>query len=220
MGKDVKILTRYHKQVSLDIKGNLILLSDNAGSLVRLELDGTIRDTTRIGTFIDAVAYIAKEDLYILSDSDNSNYHVLLVCPDTLAVVRSLGDKGTFNNPDNICVGDINGSTTIVIIDCGNSAIYMYSISGELIRTYGPQIGTLGSLCRPWGVSIDRTGHIGVCDRVNGRVLRVWSDKDGDHWECLLDKAQLGGQPWCIDIDSDNRLMVVSVGNILKLYTF
>ena len=96
----------------------------------------------------------------------------------------------------------------------------LYSVSGELIRTYGPDTHTLARLSRPWGVSVDRSGRSVVCDYNNYRVLLVWSDKDGDHWECPLDKEQLGGFPLCVAIDNDNRLMAVSVADTVKLYTF
>ena len=88
------------------------------------------------------------------------------------------------------------------------------------MRTYGPDTHTLGRLSYPCGVSVDRSGRVVVCDYYNNRVLCVWSDKDRDHWECLLDKEQLGGYPQCVDIDNDNRLMAVSVYDTLKLYTF
>ena len=209
----------YH-QVVIDTKRDLYLLPCENGSLVRMDKDGRVRDSTKLGSNLCGVAYIPDHDLYVLSDIVLRNIRVFLVSPDTLTVVRSLGRKGTFSRPCNVCVGDINGSTTIVVSDCGNHTLYLYSVSGELIRTYGPDTHTLGSLSFPWGVSVDRTGRIVVCDYGNYRVLRVWSDKDGDHWECLLDQEQLGGCPRCVDIDNDNRLMAVSVYDSLKLYTF
>ena len=132
--------------------------------------------------------------------------------------VRSLGDEGTFSFPYNICVGDINGSTTIVVSDYGNNTLYLYSVSGELIGTYGPETHTLGRLNGIRGVSVD-TGRIVVCEKDNYRVLCVWSDKEGDHWECLLNKEQLCGYPRYVDINNDNRMMAVSVGETVKLYT-
>ena len=96
----------------------------------------------------------------------------------------------------------------------------MYSPSGQLVRTYGPEIGTFGSLSYPFGVSIDRAGRIVVCDNDNCRVLHVWSDQDGDHWESLFNEDQLDECPFYVDIDNDNRLMAVSMECSIKLYTF
>ena len=210
--------TRFSRQLAIDTKRDLYLLPCDNGSLVRMDKDGRVRDTTKLGSGLCGVAYIPDHDLYVLSDCEW--YNVFLVSPDTLTVVRSLSDKGTFSDPYNVCVGDFNGSTAIVVSDYGHHTLYLYSVSGELIRTYGPETHTLGRLWYPCGVSVDRGGRIVVCDEDNNRVLRVWSDKDGDHWECLLDKEQLGGCTRCVDIDNDNRLMAVSVYNTFKLYTF
>ena len=206
--------------IAIDSHRELYLLPCNDGSLVRMEMDGRVRDTTKLGSKLCGAAYIPDHDLYVLSDYvDNSR--VFLVSSDRLTVVRSLGDKGTFSGPFNVCVGDINGSTTIVVSDWGKNTLNLCSVSGELIGTYGPETHTLGSLNGPWGVSVDKSGRIVVCDFGKARVLRVWNDKDGDHWECLLDKGQLGGWSRCMDIDNDNRLMAVSVGeHTVKLYTF
>ena len=206
--------------IAIDSHRDLYLLPCNDGSLVRMEMDGRVRDTTKLGSNLCGVASVPDHELYVLSDYVHGNSRVFLVFPDTLTVVRSLGDKGTFNEPYSVCVGDINGSTTIVVSDYSNDTIYLYSVSGELKRTYGPETHPLEILCGPWGVSVDRSGRVVVCDDGNYRVLRVWSDKDGDHWECLLDKVQLGGCPLCVDIDNDNRLMAVSVDKTVKLYTF
>ena len=209
-----------HSMIAKDSHRDLYILPCNDGSLVRMEMDGRVRDTTKLGSKLCGVAYIPDHDLYVLSDYVSSNSRVFLVSPDTLTVVRSLGAKGTFSYPFNVCVGDINGSTTIGVSDRGNNTFSLYSVSGELMKTYGPDTHTLGRLSGLLGVSVDRSGRIVVCDEPNYRVLRVWSDKDGDHWECLMDNEQLGGYPWSVDIDNDNRLMAVSVINTVKLYTF
>ena len=217
MGADIKELTGHYRQVCMDNHRELYLIMDNQGCLIRMESDGTVRDTTHLGGVFSGVAYIAEQDMYVLSAYSEDDKCVFLMSPDTLTEVISLGDEGTFSTPYNVCVGDINGSTTIVVSDCGTNTLYLYSVSGELIKTYGPETHTLGRLNGIWGVSVDKTGHIVVCD-IN-RVLRVWSDKDGDHWEYLLDKEQLGGRPRCVDINNDNRLMAVGLGKTVKLYT-
>ena len=222
MGEDIEGLTGFYKQVAIDTRRNLYLISDNTGCLVRMESDGTFHDLTFLDCELWGVAYLTKEDLYVLSGilPGKRGSKMFLVFPETLTVVKSLVDKGTFCSPYNVCVGDINGSTTIVVSDCDKDTLYLYSVSGELLKSYGPDIHPLGKLTGPWDLSVDWIGRIVVCDRGNYRVLRVWSDKDGDHWECLLDKEQLGGYPRCVDIDNDNRLMAVSVEQTVKLYTF
>ena len=167
-----------YRQVIIDTKRDLYLLPCASGSLVRMDKDGRVRDTSKLGSNLCGVAYVPDHDLYVLSDINWLNSRVILVSPDTLTVVRSLE---TFS-PYSVCVGDINGSTTIVVSDYGNHTLYLYSVSGELMRTYSPDTHTLGRLCGPWGVSVDRSGRIVVCDHANYRVLRVWSDKDGDYW--------------------------------------
>ena len=216
---DLGLLCNF-SMIAMDSHRDLYLLPCNDGSLVRMEMDGRVRDTTKLGSNLCGVAYIPDHDLYVLSDYVCGNSRVFLMSSDTLTVVRSLGDKGTFGYPYNVCVGDINGSTTVVVSDRGNHTLYLFSISGELIRTYGPDTQRLGSMNCPFGVSVDSSGRIIVCDYGKDRVLCVWSDKDGDHWECLLDRGQLSDWPRCVAIDNDNRLMAVSVGDTVKLYTF
>ena len=49
----------------------------------------------------------------------------------------------------------------------------------------------------------------------------MWSDKYGDHWECLLDKEQFCSTPVYLDIDDDRRMMAVAErGTIIHIYTF
>ena len=109
--------------IAIDSHRDLYLLPCNDGSLVRMEMDGRVRDTTKLGSNLCGVAYIPDHDLYVLSDYVHGNSHVFLVSPDTLTVVRSLGDKGTFSQPFNVCVGDINGSTTIVVSNGRNNPL-------------------------------------------------------------------------------------------------
>ena len=208
------------RQIAMDTKRKLYLHACDNGSLVRMEMDGRVRDTTTLSSSLHGVAYIPNHDLYVLSDLVRFNSRVFLLKPDTLTVVRCLGDKGTFRSPYNVCVGDINGSTTIVVSDYYRANLYLYDVNGEMIRKYGPEMHQPGGLSGPRGVSMDKNGCIVVCDHGNSCVLGVWSDKDGDHWECLLDKGQLGGAPLCTDIDNDNRLMAVSVGKTVKVYKF
>ena len=135
MGSEMKGLRGYYKQVSMDTRRNLYLIPIIAGSLIRMHSDGTVKDTTQLSKNLNAVAYIADQDLYVVSDCDVKYGRVSLVSPDTLTVVRCLGDKGIFDCPYYVCVGDINGSTTVVVSDFGNNTLYLYSVSGELIRT-------------------------------------------------------------------------------------
>ena len=177
--------------------------------------------TTDLGSSLCGVAYLQDQDMYVLSDIGKPTRVFVVSADKPTQVVRTLGNNNTLRKPLNICVGDINGCTTIVVSDRDNHTLYLYSVSGELMRTYGPETHKLGRLNGPHGVSVDRSGCIVLCDSDNYRVLRVWSDKDGDHWECLLDEEQLGGSyPWSVDIDNDNRLMAVIVGLTVKLYTF
>ena len=129
--------------------------------------------------------------LYVLSAYERGNSRVFLVSPDTLTEVRSL--KGPFSSPRNVCVGDINGVITIVVSDYGSNKLFLYTVDGELIKTYGPSTTSgLRDLCRPQGVTVTKGGHIVVCNHGNQCVYRVWSDNDGDHWECLLDTRDVG----------------------------
>ena len=205
--------------ISVDSRRDLYLLPCKNGTLVRADLDGTVTYTTKLGSNLCGVAYIPHHDLYVLSDYVYGNSRVFLVSPDTLTVVRSL--KGPFSLPYNVCVGDINGVTTIVVSDYDSDKLFLFTVDGELIKTYGPKTTSgLRDLRGPRGVTVTKSGHIVVCNRGNQCVYRVCSDNDGDHWECLLDTRDVGWYPWYVAIDNNTRVMAVTTNNnSIKLYT-
>ena len=212
LGKGVGNITdpQTNRQIALDTTRDLYLLPCADGSLVRMEMDGRVRDVAILGFDLRGVTYVDPDDVYVVSDVSGYASRVLVVCPHTLTVTKRLGDRKTFISARNVCVGDIGGATTIVVSDWGRCALLLYTTDGELIRTYGPAT-PLGDMTKPQGVSVDRSGRIVICDKNNYRVLRVWSDKDGDHWECLLGRGQLDGQPFGVAIDDVNRRMAVEV---------
>ena len=199
--------------IAIDSRRDLYLLPCDNGILVRAGLDRKVTDTTKLrrkrGRALDGVAYIPDYDLYVLSEYDDEKGRVFLVSPDTLTKVRSL--KGPFSSPRNVCVGYINGVTTIVVSDYASDKLFLYTVDGKLIKTYGPNTTSgLRDLLGPRGVTVTKDGHIVVCNHGIQCVYRVWSDYDGDHWECVLDTRDVGWRPWDVAIDNNTRVMAVT----------
>ena len=210
----------FFREIDTDTKRDLHLLPCVNGTLLRIEASGKVKDAPELGSNLFGVAYLKEKDLYVVSDSAGSESKVMLVSPETLKVTQTLGNRGTFTDPRNICVGNINGSPTIVIIDKVKNTIDLYSLSGQLLRTFGPSIPGHEPLKGPRGAAVDAAGRILICDYVVARVIRVWGDSSGEHWECLLGKEEFDHQPWCLDIDNVNRLVAVKGENKIQLYKY
>ena len=87
------------RSISLDTTRDLYLLPCADGSLVRMEMDGRIRDTSKLGSSLCGVAYLQDQDMYVLSDIGNPA-KVFMVSPDKESqVVRTCQDNNTFDKP-------------------------------------------------------------------------------------------------------------------------
>ena len=89
----------FHRQISLDTTRDLYLLPCADGSLVRMEMDGRVRDTTKLGSSLCGVAYLQEQDMYILSDIGSHTRIFMVSAEQPTTVVRTLPDRNTFVGP-------------------------------------------------------------------------------------------------------------------------
>ena len=207
--------------IAIDNLRDLYLLPCYSGELVRLEKSGKLKDKTKLSGNVSAVTYLAEEDRYAISDTSVIRMaDILLVNPDTLKTERKIKHASVFKLLK-ICSGHKNGRTTI------------YGGSGEIIALIKPHLhggfhlhtGCYSNAPTSIGKPKDLLGicyHDGkciVCDSGNNRLLCVWGDDSGTHWETLL---ELSSSPTCVDIhvDKTDRLLVVGTKYEISVYDF
>ena len=221
LGKDLEgIAGNAWQGIAIDTKRDLYILPMTKGSLVTMDMNGTVFDEMKlIDNTLCGVAY-CDTDFYVTSSTDP--HQVYLIDPNTKQKVASFSPNTTFNHPYNVhsCQFTSGGVTKPVIIvsDYINHCIKVLDMSGHLVHTYGKEGKAgpgYGELYCPYGVCTDPGGRIIVCDRANNRVVSFWSQGDKDKWEVLLDKDKLpGGSSSSVAYDPvTRRLFVADLSN-------
>ena len=201
--------------IAIDTKRNLYLITSKTG-LVLLQHNGRVKDTIRTGLYTTGVTYVSKDDVYVVTDTDN--HEVCVYNPNTKQRVTKFGGRGTaddkFDFPRHITsyYDSGRGYSVLVISDCGNWCIKLFTVQGEHLQTIGSKGSELGQLLYPRGVHVDTDGGILVCDTDNKRVVRYCKDGVHDTWTCLVDKGILrdGNIPFYISYDPDCRLLAIA----------
>ncbi|KAI6649665.1 hypothetical protein LOD99_6669 [Oopsacas minuta] len=106
---------------------------------------------------------VARDRVLVLDASDlcmfvfNSE-HVL-----TNRLITRGGGKQTINP---LCF-DIDRDYNIIMSDYDNHCVYVFNQEGEQIHKFGKEGQGIGEFYRPWGIALDNTGHIVVCQKNN-----------------------------------------------------
>ena len=220
LGKDVDgIASTYNQGIAIDTKRDLYIVPMGDGSLVSMDMNGTVVDRIKlIQSTLYGAAY-CQTDFYVTSSI--APQQVYLIDPNNKQKVASFSPNTKFNHPFTVhsCQFTSGGVTKPVIIvsNFGNHCIKMLDASGHLLHTYGKE-GKAGQgdreLYNPFGVCIDPGGPIIVCDWSNNRVVSFWREGDKDKWEILLDKDKLAGYEYpTIAFDPATRRLFVASSN-------
>ena len=227
LGKDVGgIAESLYQGIAIDTKRDLYILPMTKGSLVTMDMNGTVIDEMKL---LDESLYGAAycdTDFYVTSST--TPHQVYLIDPNTKQKVASFSPNTTFNGPYNIhscqfTSGGVN-NPVIIVSNQGTHCIKVLGMSGHLLHTYGKE-GQAGQgdeeLYWPWGVYTDPGGRIIVCDWSNSRVVSFWSEGDKDKWEVLLEKDKLlGGSSSSVVCDPVTRRLFVAYRNNAKILVF
>ena len=97
-----------------------------------------------------------------------------------------------------------------------------YHNIGKALLEFGKEGAADGDLCRPWGVSCTREGHIVVADRSNNRI-QVYN-RDGTLHHKFGTEGNRAGQfnrPASVCVDKVGRLIVTDKDNHrVQIFTF
>ncbi|KAI6649670.1 E3 ubiquitin-protein ligase TRIM71-like [Oopsacas minuta] len=106
---------------------------------------------------------VTRDRVLVLDASDlcmfvfNSE-HVL-----TNRLITRGGGKQTINP---LCF-DIDRDYNIIMSDYDSHCLYVFNQEGEQIHKFGKEGQGIGEFYRPWGIALDNTGHIVVCQKNN-----------------------------------------------------
>jgi|GEM_PF-3405577 DNA-binding beta-propeller fold protein YncE len=109
----------------------------------------------------------------------------------------------------------------IYLADPANHCIHIYSLSGDFLRTIGPQLSGPSAkkfpplnLDSPQGVAVDGEGRVYVADTGNHRLLIF--DAEGNLLRAFGRKGNENGEfrsPHSVALDSKGRIYVADTGN-------
>ena len=135
--------------------------------------------------------------------------------------IRSIKHGGPpFNRPTNVAIG-LNGD--IYISDgYGNSRVHIFSLKGELKRSWGEPGTGPGQFYLPHGIAVDAEGRVFVCDRESDRIqifspdgeyLSEWTDTQRPTHLCFdsLGRAYVTELAW-YEGDTSQRLGPITKG--------
>ena len=108
----------------------------------------------------------------------------------------------------------INDSGDIIIAECGNCSISVYSLIGETVQSFGREGSTSGQFHGPCGIAVDRGGNILVVDNGNHRIQKFTAS--GKFLKAVGGKGDKSCQfyyPLGISISPSDRIYVCDASN-------
>ena len=204
----------------IDIRMGCLVLSGDQSLLCMDREGGKVRETRVPGAgYLRGVVYCEERDVYVVGDVGVRCLWYIDAGSGT--VVRQVGSEGSgegqFRWPHYLCHHHVSeGECHIYVGDNHNHCISVYTASGDYIRRFGSQGSGDRQLSYPWGVCVDGSGRVVVCDRGNKRVVRYWWERDVEQWDVILPPQQLGGEyPGCVDITDDGHMVIGTIGTFL-----
>ena len=157
------------------------------------------------------VAVHENRDVFVGSNDDR-----IYVFDDSGHLKNTIGSKGLFNCPFDICIK----KGVVYVADMWNNRIQMLTATGELISKFGKKGSGQGEFNGPGGVLVDSKDRVIVSDSGNNRV-QVF-DPNGK-WILTIDGS--GGNhpyksPRGLALDSQGNIYVAAFGsNTIKAFT-
>ena len=208
----------------IDTRRGCLVLSSRRSLFCMDREGGNVREIRVPGAGdLCGVVYCEERDVYVVGDED---VHCLWYIDAGMgAVDKQVGlegsGEGQFRWPYYLCHHHVSkGKCHIYVSDYGNHCISVYTASGDYIRRFGSQGPGNRQLYNPFGVCVDGSGRVVVCDASNTRVVRYCWERDVKQWNVILTPQQLDGEePWCVDI-TDDGYMVIGVGWSLLCFRY
>jgi DNA-binding beta-propeller fold protein YncE len=205
--------------VSVGPDGNIYVPDTHYHRVIVYTPDGTeIRRWGRAGRgpgefiYPTDVAFDATGRVYVSEYGDNDRIQVFDGEGNYLREFGQFGEgDGELSRPQSmVIVGE-----EVFVADACNHRIAVFTIEGDWVRSIGSAGTAPGRFRFPYGLDIDRNGHLIVCEFGNNRVQRI----DRMSGESLGVWGQAGrgegelAYPWAAVGLSDGRVAVIDSGN-------
>ena len=110
------------------------------------------------------------------------------------------------------------GGSVVAVSDWKQDQVKVFARDGALLHTYGRHGSGPGQLDHPYGVCVDRYGHLIVADTWNNRIHLV-SD-DGKFVRFLVTKDEGLQWPQGVALDGKGNLVIVEQHGQVKIYKY
>lgn len=158
------------------------------------------------------IAWDSKGNMFVSEYGDDDRIQVFDPSGKFKFAFGSFGQgQGQFIRPQDMVIAD----DILYVTDACNHRIDVFKTDGSWLRSMGSCGSGLGQFRFPYGMDIDRQGHLIVSefgnnrvqmiDRFTGQGLKVWG-------RAGRDPGQLA-YPWGVIVDKRNRIIAVDAGN-------
>ncbi|XP_044175633.1 E3 ubiquitin-protein ligase TRIM71-like [Acropora millepora] len=141
----------------------------------------------------------------IVADSNNKSIKIFTL--DGL-FLRTIGEEGSFISP----VHCIQHDNYFIVSDTGDHCIKVFDKQGKFLYNFGMRVAGDGEFKSPHCLSVDKAGHLLVCDarkgpvqvfKLNGQFITKFGGKEKGKFTMPISTALL----------SDGRIIVTELGN-------
>ena len=214
----------------LDTKRDFLVISCRR-RLVWIERNGCWVREIRVheAEHLSTVVYCKEQDMYVVGDTGKPC--LWYINASTGTVIRKVGKlgegRGEFKFPYYLYhrhTAEVE--CHIAVSDMDNHCISVYTAGGTYLTKFGSMGSLIEQLNYPYGVQIDNSGRLVVCDMGNNRVVRYHSDpltRELKSWDILLNVADINEKeswaPGAILL-TDQGHLIVGTENRLYCYTY
>lgn len=180
--------------------------------------EGPIREWggkgTEPGKFIypTDIAFDAKGNIFVSEYGDNDRVQVFDRDAKFLYQFGKFGDgPGEFSRPQSMVIdGDL-----VYITDACNHRLEVFKTDGTFVRTMGHVGSGLGEYRFPYGLDMDSSGRLIVCEFGNNRVQLIDKEtgKGLGAWGMAGREPGEMAYPWGVAVDKRGRVVAVDAGN-------
>lgn len=158
------------------------------------------------------IAFDAKGNVFVSEYGDNDRVQVFSPEGKFLYQFGKFGQgDGEFIRPQSMVID----GETLYITDACNHRICVFKTDGTFVRNMGGVGSQLGYFRFPYGMDMDRDGHLIVCEFGNNRVQMI--DKETGRgikaWGSAGHEPGQLAYPWAVAIDKRGRTVTVDAGN-------
>ena len=147
---------------------------------------------------------------FIVADYGNKQIKIFSPCGQFL---RKIGEKGSFEEPWHC----IQYENLFIVSDSKDNSIKVFSREGQFLYKFGKKGEGDGEFKEPRSLSVNKAGHLMVCDKLNHRVQVFELSEKGGNFITKFGTRGSGignfNQPLSTAVLSDGRIVVCEFEN-------